>query len=99
MATITPPSPETVASCVAHAARVGPRLGDLIARYCTPSLPNDPEVSRTLMEAGMAIIPGIRLEDAVETALWAHNATPEVFACYVRQVYAEGRVYRRAQAA
>lgn len=99
MAAIIHPAAETVATCVENAARIGPHLGELIARYCTPFLPNDPEVSRSLQEAGMAIIPGIRLEDAAETAMWAHVAPPAAFACYVRQAYAEGRIYSRARVA
>jgi hypothetical protein len=99
MATIIIPSPKTVAICVNNAARIGPHLGELIARYCVPFLPNDPEVSRTLQDAGIAIIPGIRLEDAVETAMWAHAAPPVIFEGYVRRVYAEGRVYGRAHVA
>lgn len=108
MATIIIPSPKTVAICVNNAARIGPHLGELlafrparsaIARYYVPFLPNDPEVSRTLQDAGIAIIPGIRLEDAVETAMWAHAAPPVIFEGYVRRVYAEGRVYGRAHVA
>ncbi|NTU85834.1 MAG: hypothetical protein HGA45_41970 [Chloroflexales bacterium] len=64
-----------------------------------PFLPNDAEVSRTLQDAGIAIIPGIRLEDAVETAMWAHAAPPVIFEGYVRRVYAEGRVYGCTHAA
>lgn len=83
-----------------NAARIGPLLGGLITRYRNRNLPNDPEVSRTLQNAGMAILPGIRLKDAVETAMWAHGASrPEEFARFVVQVYTEGRVYRAASAA
>lgn len=99
MATIITPSPKTVATCVDNPARIGPYLGELIARHSVPFLPNDPEVSRTLQDAGMAIIPGIRLEDAVETAMWAHAAPPVIFEGYVRRVYAEGRVYGCARVA
>jgi len=100
MPKIPPPSPETVAGCVENAARRGPLLRGLIARYTNQNLPNDPEVSRALQNAGMAILPGIRLEDAVETAMWAHGATrPEEFTRYVVQYYAEGRVYHAASAA
>ncbi len=35
MPTITPPTPEVVATCVGYAARIGPLLGDLI----TPATP------------------------------------------------------------
>ena len=99
MATVTPPSPEVVAKCVSLAARIGPFLGDLIARYTERSLPNDPDTSRALQGVGMAIIAGIRLEDAIETAMWAHAARPDEFAKYVVKVYTEGRVYAAAKAA
>jgi hypothetical protein len=99
MAIIITPSPEAVTTCVENAAHIGPHLGEMIARYCVPFLPNDPQVSKTLQDAGMTIIPGIRLEDAVETAMWAHAAPPVIFEGYVRKVYAEGRVYCRARVA
>jgi len=100
MPSITPPTLETVAACVERAARIGPLLGGLTTRYTNQTLPNDPEVSRALQQAGMTILPGIRLEDSVETAMWAHGATePETFASYVRQSYAEGRINHAACAA
>jgi len=99
MSTVTPLTPEIVAACVMRATRIGPFLGDLIARYTARNLPNDPDTSRALQGVGMAIIAGIRLEDAIETAMWAHNARPDEFARYVVKVYAEGRVYAAAKAA
>ena len=91
MSTTTPLTPEVVAACVMRAAEIGPSLGDLIARYHRRDLPNDPDTSRALQDAGMAIIPGVRLEAAVETAMWAHAAKPEQFAGFVVDVSTDGR--------
>ena len=91
MSSTTPLTPEVVAACVIRAAAIGPSLGDLIARYHRRDMPNDPDTSRALQDAGMAIIPGIRLEAAVETDMWAHAAQPEQFAGFVVDVYSDGR--------
>lgn len=48
--------------------------------------------ARTLHAHAQRLVPGVRVEDAIETAIWAHAACDEKYGPFVVSLYREGRM-------
>lgn len=48
--------------------------------------------ARTLHAHAQRLVPGVRVEDAIEAAIWAHVAPDEKYGPFVVSLYREGRM-------